>query len=144
LAVPIDHYIAALEIAMDNVMFVCVTNGLGDLDAVFDYDVERKPDMGGDGMGEDLTLDKLHDNAGLARFFYYIFDPAYIGVVQRGSDSGFRIELAAGGFIGDRVFANQFDGDDARERGVPGSVNHTHAAYRHQLSELVAAEGSTR
>jgi len=125
-------------------MFVCMTNSLGDLDAVFHYNVERKPDMGGDGMGENLTFDKLHDNAGLARFFYYIFDPAYIGVVQRRSNSGFRIELAAGGFVGDRVFANQFDGDEAGERWVPGTVDHTHAAYRHQLPELVAAEGSTR
>ena len=83
MTVPSNHHIAALEIAMDNVVFVCMTNSLRDLDAVFDYNVERKPDMRGDGMGENLTLDKLHDNAGLTRFFYYIFDPAYIGVVQR-------------------------------------------------------------
>jgi len=116
---------------MDNVTFVRVTNSLGDLDAVFDYNVERKPDMGGDGVGENLTLDKLHDNAGLTRFLYYIFDPAYIGVVQRRSNSSFGVELAASRLVGNRVFANQFDGDDAGERGVPGTVNHTHAAYRH-------------
>jgi hypothetical protein len=129
---------------VDHVVFVGMSNSVGDLDAVFDYKIERKPDIGGDRIGENLSLDILHDNAGLARFFDYIFDPAYIGVVQRRSNSGFRVELKAGGLVGNRVFTNQFDGDDARECGVPCTIDHTHAANGHQLSEFVAAEGSTR
>ena len=35
-------------------------------------------------------------------------------------------------------------GDDTREWGVPGTVNHAHAAHGLQLSELVPAECSTR
>jgi hypothetical protein len=48
---------------VDDVICVRVRNGVGDLDAVFDYEVERKPDVGRNGIGEDLPLDKLHDNA---------------------------------------------------------------------------------
>jgi hypothetical protein len=81
LAFSIYHHIATLEVAMDNVVLVGVTNRIGDLDSVFDYDVERKPDISRDGIGKNLTLDKLHDNAGLARFFDYILDLADIGMV---------------------------------------------------------------
>ena len=81
---------------MDNVMFVRVRNSVGDRDTIGHYKVERKSDVSGNYIRENLPLDELHDNAGLARFFYYIFDPTYIGMVQRGSNSGFSIELSAG------------------------------------------------
>ena len=100
--------------------------------------------MAGNDTRENLALDELHDNTGLVRFFHYIFNPAYIGVVQRGRNSGFRIELTARRLVWNRLFANQLDRDDALECGVPRAVDHTHSADRHQLPELVAAERPAR
>ena len=141
---PSHHHIAAFEIAMDNVMFVGVRNSVGDLDTVGHYKIEGKSNIGRNYIRENLSLDELHDNAGLARFFNYIFDLTNIGMVQRGSNSGFGIELPAGGLVGNRFFANQFDGDDALECRVPSTVNHAHSADRHQLPKLIAAEVPAR
>ena len=129
---------------MDHIIFVRVSNCVGDLDTVFDDHVVGKSDIRGDGTGQHLPLNKFHDNAGLARLFYYVFDPADIGVVQRRSNTGLGVELAAGILVGNGVFAHQFDGDHASECGIPGAVNNTHAAHGQQLSQLVTAEGSTR
>jgi len=56
----------------------------------------------------------------------------------------FGVELPAGRFVRNGFFANKFKGDDAREGGVPRTVDNTHATYRHQLSELVTAESPSR
>jgi len=138
------HHIAALEVTMNNVVFVCVRNSVGDFDTVGHYKIERKSDIGRNYVRENLPLDELHDNAGLARLFYYVFDLTNVGMIQRGSNSGFRLELLAGGLVGNCFFANEFESDDALECGVPGSIDHAHSADGHQLPELVAAESPAR
>jgi hypothetical protein len=141
---PIDHHIAALQIAMNHVIFVRMNNSSGDLDTVFNDNLGRKPDIGWNRIGQHLALDKFHDDAGLTRFLDYIFNPADINVIQRRSNSSFGVELPSGGLVRNGVFANQFDRDYAGEGGIPGTVDHTHTADRHQLAKLVTAEGSTR
>ncbi len=66
MSVPIEHHIAALKIAVYDIMFMRVRDSLGDFDAVFDYMVERKSDVGGDGTRKNLPVNKLHDNSSLA------------------------------------------------------------------------------
>lgn len=67
---------------MDDVIRVCVSNGVGNLDAVFDYKVEGKSNVGRDGVRENLPFDKLHDDTSLTRFFKHIFDSTNIGMIQ--------------------------------------------------------------
>src|SRR5688500_20342063 len=62
-------------------------------------------------------------------------------MAEFGGGGGFGLEAADAVFIGELANEDEFDGDDAVEADLAGTVDHAHAAAGDFLQELVITEG---
>jgi hypothetical protein len=89
MAIPGDHDVATLEIAMDDPVIVRASDSPGDLDPVEENEIKRKAYLGRNQIGENLPFDELHHNASLAGVIYEVLNPADVGMIQGGGNLRF-------------------------------------------------------
>ncbi len=94
--------------------------------------------IGGDGN----TIDKLHDEVGIARRgCARVQDGCDVGVIQLGQDAPLILEAAYEEIV-QMVVAQDFDSDAFLEFAVgpSGFKNHTHPAAAHFLHQAISAQ----
>ena len=70
-----------------------------------------------------------------------VVDGADVGMVQGGGGLGFAPEAVQGLRVLGDIVGQEFERDEATERGVFGLVDHTHAAAAQLLDDAVVRDG---
>ena len=120
-----NEKVGGLDVAMNNALGVSGIEGISDLDAQVHEAVgfERPAE---DGFPHSPAFQMLHHNEWASLEFTDLVDRADVGMIQRGSGTGFAAETLKGlGILGD-IVRQEFERHEAPELSVFRFVDHTH------------------
>src|SRR5580692_10045327 len=135
-----DKDVRWLDISVDN------SGRVSGIESIGDFYGQRKQNLHlqrsrGNAMFQGHPRQKLHGDE-LAVFMTTDFiDRADVGMVQRGSGTGFAAEAVQGLRVLGNVVRKEFQSDEAPKIGVLGFVNHTHPAAAEFLGHAVVRDG---
>lgn len=126
---------------MDDALVVDGLEAFGDLGAD-STDSQRWQRTAGDGLGERLSFEKLHDQIGMTLDHAKVGQVDDVGVVDHRRGLGFLDEALPGRLL--LGFAQDLDGDGLAEGDVTSAIDDAHAAFAEPTLDGVAVvDGGT-
>ena len=138
-AIPVDHDVARLHVAMDDPALVGGVEGPGRLRGDPCRLARRQRPAPFDDRGEVLAVDQLHDDERPGGVMPVVVDRDDVRVVQRRRGLGFVAEPRAEVGVATVLRAEDLDGDVTVELVVVAAIDPGHPALAEQLREPVAA-----
>src|SRR5208282_5754444 len=135
-----DKDVRGLDVAVDNAFRVRGVQRVGNLDRQTEQNVGlHRP--AGDTMLQRYTVEKLHDQEGMAILLPDFMDGTDIGMIEGRRRLRLALEAGQGLAIFDNVIGQKLQGDKAVEGDVLGLVNHSHSAASEFLDDAVMRDG---
>lgn len=134
-----DGDVRALEIAMEDTVFMGMGQRLGDLPGVPQQRLDRQAARR-NRLRERPALDELHDDEVLAAVFPDLVDRANVRVVERGGRAGLAQQALARGLVAAVVRRQHLQGHVAAQHHVAGAVDHPHPAGAELRVDAVMAQ----
>ena len=87
------------------------------------------------------TVQKLHDDKRLSKYFVNFVDGANVGVVQRRCSFGLALKSREGLWVSGDIIRKEFQRNETIELEIFGLVNHTHPATTEFFKDAVVRDG---
>ena len=140
LAILEDEHVVRLDVAMDDSLFVRVTQTVAELRHHIELVVDGQRRLGVHPGAERRPLEELHHDVRNVRFLGELEDRDDVPVIELGGGACFTVEARAHllGVFGE-VRVHQLDRDLAVEHRVEPAVQHPHPALADAFKDLIAA-----
>ena len=136
-----DEDIRGLDIAMDDSSGVSGIERVGDFDAQFEQRLELER-LATDAVLQSCAIEIFHGDEVAAFVAADFVDRADIRMIQSGGRARFALKSLERVRIARGFFRQEFQRDEAAERGVLGFVHHAHPAAAELLDDAVMRHGA--